>query len=371
MQPGIVRASLLLISLLALGACSSGPSSRIDYKEAKSLPTLEMPPHLSYPAEQDRAPIPQLSGTQQAVAQRPSVAEPAATPATRAILPIAEGIRVEQDRSTRWLVIDRPAEQLWPRLRDFWATIGLEVRRDEPLVGIMETDWAENRADAPGGFLTGLVRSVFKNAYSAGTRDKYRLRLEPQADGSTELYLTHYGLQEVVAAQSAEMVETAWVVRPSDPELVHEILNMIIVHLGGEREQATRILAETGEAMPPSRTRLVADILIVNEGFSRTWRRTGIALDEAGLIVEDRNLSDGIYYVSDYDPQAEARGERRGWLRSLFRRSAAEPDEKLTWQVVLAGDEQATRIVVRDGKGNALPGDEATAILKKLAELLQ
>ncbi len=365
MQSTLLRNITLASAVLALAACSSGPSSRIDYKEAQSLPSLETPPDLSSPMDADRARLPQGVQAPQQQQQQATVS----TPAARRVLPVIEGIQVERDRSTRWLVIDSEADRLWPRLRDFWQTIGLELARDDAQLGIMETEWAENRADAPGGFLTGLVRSVFQNAYSANTRDKYRLRLEPREDGRTEVFVSHYGLKEVVTSQSSEFVDTAWTVRPTDPELVHEILNRIIVHLGGSREQAVRALQSASISEQPARTRLVADTLIVDEPFNRTWRRAGIALDEIGLIVEDRNLSDGIYFVTDFDPLADSRASR-GWLRSLFRRSGDE-EVKRQWQVVLAGDQQATRIMVRDGDGGELPREEARAILEKLEEQLR
>lgn len=352
MRPRLLFAIVLGTTVLALSACSSGPSSRIDYKEAKSLPTLEMPPDLTRPAERDIAPLPQGS-----------------MGADSRVLPLAEGIRIERDARHRWLVVERPAEQLWPRLREFWPSVGLQLSRDEMAIGIMETEWAENRADVPAGFLTGLVRSIFPNAYAAGTRDKYRLRVEGREDGSTEIFVSHYGLQEVVASRSADIVETTWNVRPSDPELAHEILNRLVLHLGYGEQQARQVMDVEVDGLTASRTRLVADTLLVSEGLSRTWRRTGIALDEAGLIVQDRNFSAGIYYVSDFDALSDVPASR-GRLRSLFSRSA-DADEKRSWQVVLSGDEQATRIVVRDGDGGVLPQEEAKLILNKLAELLR
>jgi outer membrane protein assembly factor BamC len=338
--------------VLALSACSSGPSSRIDYKEAKSLPTLEMPPDLTRPVERDIARLPQ-----------------GAVGDGSSILPLVEGVRIERDGSRRWLVVARPAEQLWPQLREFWPSIGLQLSRDEMAIGIMETEWAENRADVPAGFLTGAIRRVFPNAYAAGTRDKYRLRVERREDGGTEIFVSHYGLQEVVASRSADIVETTWNVRPSDPELAHEIINRLVLHMGYDQQQAHQVMSAEVDVSPASRTRLVADTLFVSEGLSRTWRRTGIALDEAGLIVQDRNFSAGIYYVTDFDALSDAPASR-GWMRSLFSRSG-DADEKRSWQIVLSGDEQATRIVARDGEGGVLSQDEAQAILGKLAELLR
>lgn len=357
MQSRFLRTLVIGVSLFALGACSSGPTSRIDYKEAKSLPTLEMPPDLSHPEEIDRARLPQ-SGHSSVAGQ------------ARSILPLADGIRIERDRSTRWLVVDGSAEQLWPRLVEFWSTIGLELHREELTLGIMETEWAENRADIPSGFIAGLIRSVVPKAYSAGTRDKYRLRLEPLENGKTEIYLTHYGLHEQFMSRGGEFVDMAWATRPSDPELGHELLNRIIIHLGGSQEQAAQVLqrdAERGEAA--SRVRLDADVLLVSEGLSRTWRRTGIALDEAGLVVKDRNLSEGVYYVTAFDSLADSRASR-GWLRNLFTRDG-EAEDIPSFRVILSGDEQATRIVVRDAEGGVLPQQEAVTILQKLAELLQ
>ena len=55
----------------------------------------------------------------------------------------------------------------------------------------METDWSENRADIPQGFIRKAIGKVMDSVYSAATRDKYRVRLERGADGSTEIYLTH------------------------------------------------------------------------------------------------------------------------------------------------------------------------------------
>lgn len=358
MQPRFIPSLILGALMVSLSACSSGPGSRIDYKEAKSLPSLETPPDLSAPVEQDRARLPGVTS-----------ASGETVLGGEKVLPMAEGIRIERDRSSRWLVVEMPAEQLWPRLREFWPTLGLELNRDEMVLGIMETEWAENRADVPSGFLTNLVRSVFKDAYAAGTRDRYRLRLEPRDGGQTEIYLTHYGLQEVIAAQQEERVETAWVVRPSDPELVHELLNRLVLHLGGERAFAERIQDPEAVSEPAARTRLSGDTLLLEDGFARAWRRTGIALDEAGLIVEDRNLSEGIYYVTNADLLAESE-QKRGWLRSLFSRSE-EPDEPKGWQVRLSGDEQLTRITVRGSEGQVLPEAEAREILEKLAELLR
>lgn len=355
------RGLLLTLCCLSLAACSGGSNSRIDYKEAKTLPSLEVPPDLSTPIDTGVENVPQ----QGAVAGVPG------TTGTR-VLPMGEGVRIARDGSTRWLVVDAAPQALWPRLRDFWATLGLEVKLDAPGIAIMETEWAENRADAPGGFLTGLVKKVFKNAYSADTRDKYRLRLEPRDDGGSELFITHYGLKEVVAAQASDgIVETVWQVRPSDPELANEILNRLILHLGGSEELARTVLEPTAEQRPP-RSRIVDDVIVLEEGFSRAWRLTGLALDRIGLVVDDRNRSEGIFYVSRVNQLEDAGvGESGGWFGGLFSSDDAQAKRLEKVEVHLSGDDTTSRIRLRDEQGVALTSEQALPILQRLQESLR
>ena len=350
------RAALLAALCLALAACSGGAgNSRLDYKEAKTLPGLEVPPDLTAP-------------TNTGLENIPEVGVGAGSPLSDATQTLTGTIEVKRDGKDRWLVIGADAKQLWPRLREFWPTLGLELAVDDPRLGIMETAWAENRADAPGGFIASMVKKVFKNAYSADTRDKYRLRLEPREDGRVELFVTHYGLKEVVAGQVGEVVETAWEVRPSDQELANEVMNRLVLYLGGSKSAARAVLAKTEEQAP--RARLDGDMLVVSEGFSRSWRLTGIALDRLGLVVEDRNRSEGIYYIGKIDLLKEADTESKGWFSGLFSSDDSGKDQ-LQRQILLRGDEETTRITVRDAAGNPDHSAIAKRILQRLQEALK
>ncbi len=357
------HAATLVALCLTLAACSGGAgNTRLDYKDVKPLPGLDVPPDLTAPANTGMEEIPQPgsdTGTGESVAGG----------TWPQVLPMPAGIRVQHDGAERWLLIDAPAERLWPKLKDFWPTLGLELALDDPAVGIMETAWAENRADAPGGFIADMVKKVFKNAYSADTRDKYRLRLEPRQDGKVELFLTHYGLKEIIARESDITVETAWVVRPSDPELANEVMNRLVLFLGGDEKTAREVMA-TPQATAP-RARLEGEMLMVSEGFSRTWRRTGIALDRLGLVVDDRNHSEGIYYVSKIDMLKEQAGQDKGLIGGLFASGEKEHEEMLKRQILLRGDEQTTSIIVRDSAGNPDHSPAAKVILQRLQEALK
>ena len=39
-------------------------------------------------------------------------------------------------------------------------------------------------------------------------------------------------------------------------------------------------------------------MLVVGDIFSRVWRRTGVALDRSGLVVEDHDRNKGTYFIA-------------------------------------------------------------------------
>ena len=45
-----------------------------------------------------------------------------------------------------WLVVAGTPEDLWPKLRNFWIELGFVLNVDAPQIGVLETDWAEDRA---------------------------------------------------------------------------------------------------------------------------------------------------------------------------------------------------------------------------------
>src|SRR5690606_5562836 len=136
----------------------------------------------------------------------------------------------------RWLVVGQAPEALWPRIKDFWQENGFLIDVDSPQTGIMETDWAENRAKIPQDFLRKTIGQIFDSLYSTGERDKFRTRLERRADGVTEIYISHRGAEEELTGSDKET--TVWTPRPADPGLEAEFLSRMMTYLGVEETRA-------------------------------------------------------------------------------------------------------------------------------------
>lgn len=356
------------------------PEKEAPYKSSKRLPPLEVPPDLSRTAINDSLRIPQRQqgGTTYSEYANRDQAQGAGAVAA-GILPDFENLRVEREGDKRWLVIDAPPADVWPRLRDFWLEQGFIVEVEDPSIGIMETDWAEERSNLRSGVLSRLFGRLSSALYGSATRDKFRARLERGSTrNSTEVYISHRGAEEVsrtvgVATQE-RYEEKAWQPRPSDPELEAEMLTRLMVYLGVTEQQADQLIAQGPRR--PDRARMVREstggsVLAIDDDFSRAWRRTGLALDRVGFTVEDRDRSRGLYYVRYIDPEIDVSGEQTGFLSALKFWESDEPPQASEYLISLVGNEASTQVVVLDKEGNRDTTQTADRILALLHDQLR
>ncbi len=323
-QRSIVQTGLLCaVALAGLEGCSSFSSAlepnRIDYKSAAkvaSAPGLEVPPDLTQLQRDNRYQVPEAgNGIATASTYNSKPGSAAATTAANATVAVNAigSMHIERDGSERWLVVKQPPEVLWPQLKAFWQESGFVIAVDQPAVGIMETDWAENRAKIPQDFLRETLGKVFDSLWSTGERDKFRTRLERGADGTTEIYISHRGVEEVLTGSQKET--SVWAPRSADPGLEAEFLGRLMARLGNDPSIAKTAVANATVEQPLAKLVKGADgnYVEVDEGFDHAWRRVGLALDRVGFTVEDRDRTQGLYFVRYVDEKDAQR--RQGFLR--------------------------------------------------------
>ena len=179
----------LLALVAALSACSTLEGDKIDYKSATKGSTLEVPPDLTQLAKDSRYAVP--GGTVSAAALQAGQQAAQPTAASQAAATSIGDVRIERDGNQRWLVVNRPADKLWEPVREFWLENGFIFTQDQANLGILETDWAENRAKLPQDVVRAALGKVFDSLYSTGERDKFRTRLERNANGGTDIFISH------------------------------------------------------------------------------------------------------------------------------------------------------------------------------------
>jgi outer membrane protein assembly factor BamC len=357
----IARLGLLGLSI-TLAGCSMLEADKIDYKSASRGTSLEIPPDLTQLSRDTRYVVP--GGSVTASSFQAGQAVPGAPTAASTL----GDVRIERAGNTRWLVVTRPADQVWGPVRDFWQENGFLLTLDQANLGIMETDWAENRAKLPQDFIRNALGKVFDSLYSTGERDRFRTRLERNATGGTEIYISHRGMIEVY--NNTQKDQTTWQPRATDPELEAEFLRRLMVRLGTPAEQSRALVAAGGTVRPTSRVATVGSqpVVQIDEGFDRAWRRVGLTLDRTGFTVEDRDRSQGTYFVRYVEPNPDKK--EPGFFGKLFGPSTGNA-APLKFRINVKSQGESTTVSVLNAAGAPESSANAQRIVNVIADDLK
>jgi outer membrane protein assembly factor BamC len=361
---------LFLMTTLAVSGCSMPESKKIDYKSAEKLPTLEVPPDLVAPSSDNRYAVPDTQGTGTATLSTYNQERKSEPATSTALLPKQDKVRIERAGTQRWLVVQATPQQVWPVIKDFWQENGFVIDMESPETGVMETGWAENRANIPQDGIRSLLGKVIDSAYSTAERDKFRTRIEQGKDG-TEIYISQRGMEEVFTTEGKD--QTKWQPRPPDPDLEAEMLRRLMVRFGVEQSHAETLLAAKQTA---EQAHVVKEdgmpVLEMDEGFDRAWRRVGLALDRVGFVVEDRDRSKGIYFVRYIDPQIDNNSKSdEGFLSKLaFWHSKGEQTSPQL-QIKVSGANDKSKVSVTGAENKAVDPSTQTRIINLLYKELK
>jgi len=377
-------AGIVLVSLAGCSAMGMG-SKRIDYRAgATNVPSLEVPPDLTTPVSDDQYKV--HDGNGESVATYSNYSKDGAHGAAQsngtvasAVLPEVKGVHLERNGTQRWLVVNDKAENVWPVVKAFWQSVGLTIKSEDQAAGIMETDWAENRAKISQGGLRSVIGKVFDNLYSSGERDQYRTRLERSKDGlSTEIYITHRGTEEVL---SADGNTSKWQPRANDPEMESEILQRLMVRFGNSPVQAAAAVTASGAAAnnattasgvatinasgPAGSASLLevfdgSSIIVINDAFDKSWRRVGLAIEQAGMAIEDKDRVKGIYFLRPATQES-------GWMDKLqFWKDSADSNSRYRVIVKDGGSACEASVTDQDGISDDISKKMLEAIYKNI-----
>jgi len=343
-----------ILTLAALSACAQlsemleGES--VDYRSTVRGEPLTIPPDLTqvnrnaqYRTADGAATFSQYAGSQQAAA-----------PDTRVLLQ-PSGMTIMRDGSLRWLSVDRPAEDVYPQVVDFWLEQGFTIFSQNPATGLIETDWAENRKKIPESWLRSVL-TIIDQVFDSGERERFRTRLE-RVNGKTEVYISHEQMVETPVDEST----FRWIPGKEDPNLNAAMLARLMVFLGSDEEQARTKIAAPQDAAPTVSLVQSAQgqtVLTLAEPFDRAWRRVGVAIDAAGFSLEDRDRSTGDYYIRYLDTDTGVKRETGNFFTRLFGSSDASTEAE---QFRIHVDDQGASSVVTVRNPQGQRDDSVTA----------
>jgi len=380
---------LIVSTLVGVGVSACGslpnvdevlPDRKVEYKKSRQAErNLEVPPDLTRSTINDALVIPDTQGssstTLSAFENRKRIQGRGASSSRGSVLPDIKEMQVKRDGDQRWLLINGDADDIWNKVLGFWQDNGILLAQQDPSVGVIVTDWIENRANVKSDFITNVIRKTFDGLYSSGVRDQYRVRIERgDRKGTSELYLTHRGLvEEIVTRASGDTEQSIWKPVPTDHELEAEMLRRLMVYMGVQDSIAKKGLGAKG-GKKIARSQLVrgsnGSYLVIREAAPRAWRLTGVALDRVGFAVEDRDRRKGIYFVRYNDPMVQT--EESGMLGKLaFWKDNDIIDKETNYQVSLRPEGDKTRVLVLTEAGAPTQSQTAVRILTLLHEQIR
>jgi outer membrane protein assembly factor BamC len=357
--------AIALTAIAFLCGCSAiTEGDKVNYKTeggTKVVP-LDIPPDLSQLSPDTRYVVPGGPVTASGMSTRPQ----APTVSNTAANPVND-VRMLREGNQRWLSVNRSADVIWPLVQNFWKENGFELTIEQQQLGLLETEWAENRAKIPQDFIRRTLGKVLDGLYSSGERDKFRTRLERNSTGGVDIFVTHRGMREEY--KDASKTSTLWQPRPNDPELEAEFLSRLMLKLGLSAEQAKTNLAPL--QAPPTQTSVVSQAngqqLNIQDSFDVAWRRVGLALDRSGFTVEDRDRAQGVYFVRYVDT---ANKEEKGFFSGMFS-SSTPATSPVKYRISVRNSGGATAVTVQDATGQPENSPVTQRILKLLADDLR
>ena len=367
MKPVVVA-----IALISMTACSGNKKDlpKLDYQtQTRKIVKLEVPPDLNNPDQGNLYQVPAGSGAVRAsdLSRRTSATQQAAN---SEVLKSVKGVRLERDGNQRWVEVQgkSPAE-IWPLLKAFWQENGFDIKSEEPGIGQMETEWAENRAKIPQDGLRRLLDKVgMGGIYSTSERDKFIIRIEQGKNGTTDVFFAHKGMKEVYADKKKDT--TMWQPAANDPNLEAAFLARFMQYLGVDQQQAENALTQSVAKRSGSElARIDGNTLLVSGDYGRNWRRTALALDRIGLNVLGQNIERHAFLVQQAPNESDAVSTKKpGFFGRMFgkgkkvEKSAAYPEIIVFVEPVNGG----SRIRLLNKDGSAYNGSDASTLISRL-----
>jgi len=323
-----------------------------DYVNSSKSKKLEVPPDLSELETNSSFDVPGDVKSYKDYKQREQdLADNYLNPNRKKIVENPEGMKIIKSGNLRWLVVEKEPEKIWPHVKDFWEDLGFRVNIANKRTGIIETEWMDTddiKLDKNDGVISTFDKWLDSLSGFADKR-KFRTRVEIGEQGTTEIYISQRSAEAAADQHSrilrernadynvgtinkieeyksddqpnTKKVEVSEQREIDDYEIDSELLTRLMIKLGSTDFDAKQKVLNPEVIVKAELINNQDDLYIrMFDQYDRAWRRLGLALDIIGFVTEDKNRSEGIYYVrfSQIDLPSEKKEEEDGLLDSLI-----------------------------------------------------
>jgi outer membrane protein assembly factor BamC len=373
----------IFISILLIG-CSSIEEIPIidkvtqpDYVSSKKAKKLEIPPELDSINSSDKYSI---NGEPTSLKQYQNKDQNLKI--QKLLSENHEKIRVVKAGTMRWLVIPAELNDVWPAVESFWEDLGFDVNSSKNR-GIIETKWISESELNTDESALGKFDAWLDALANTATRRKFRTRIEDGVEkGTTEVYLSQrsvlngiedhknrknsrgsfspdeaYKIQEYVEDTSDNELNIISNYKEDDLEIQYELLRRMMVKLGSTDLQARKKLDNPVEI---KKAELINQddyrYIKLKDNYSRAWRRLSLAIDMVGFLVEDKNRSDGIFYIKYSNLEIDEDGKSPKKKKGLISKLAFWQDDDISKEEDPEGQEMYRKEIEGEDQDDASLG---------------
>ncbi|MFV2032892.1 MAG: outer membrane protein assembly factor BamC [Gammaproteobacteria bacterium] len=363
------RFSILAAIILAILTGCGSSSSDLRYLDSRVLPPLEVPPDLTNVETESSFELPAVFSGE------------ANDPDSRKKIPVlanVDSLKLQGFADFYWLSLEAPVDQLYQLIKEFWASEGFTLALDEPVIGIMETEWVFNE-EGKQDEKKGLFARLFSSKDLSASQDQFRTRIAKDGGGQgVRIYISHRSTElayTLTTRQTEDDNNNQWNFRQPDSELEVEMLSRLMIYLGLRRAEIEQQLKNV--KLFASRASFNTDYveeesyLLVRGNYARTWNRTLHQLDRMNFeVVRAANktgLSNrGVILVNtNFDVEVEDTG-----LFSFFT-NETKTVKKQVALILSEETNETTRISIETADGEVENSTEGIEFLSLLYQYIK
>jgi len=359
------RLTVLVLLVALLAACKSGDFL---YQDSTLGPPLELPPDLAGSQIESKFELPATLSGDADNPERDKIP----------VLARVDSIQLESNGDMYWIRVEDPVDNLYQLAKNFWAAEGYRLIVDEPVIGLMQTEWIYK--DEGGKKDSIWYEKLFTSDDLSASQDQYRTRIERDSTSNlNRIYIAHRGTgyTHVLGTESPgkdEYNDSEWAFRPPEPELEIEMLSRLMIYLGLQDDEVEQQQANIKLFKPRAVLSVDADegspFLIINDVYQIAWNRVFHQLERMNFDIVSFEFKsglsgEGVIFIKT--PTLEVT-EGEGFFS--FQSEEKEGEIKLTL-VFSEESNQTTRMILEDDTGQFDTSLEGSAFMKLLFQKIR
>ncbi|MDH3761368.1 MAG: outer membrane protein assembly factor BamC [Gammaproteobacteria bacterium] len=360
------RITALMVLAIAISGCQNDLDMR--YLDASVGSRLELPPDLIEYESESGFELPEtFSGDDPSIRNKVPV------------LARVESLRVEGSEDLYWLSVEEPVDNLYQLVKNFWAAEGYRLIVDEPVIGIMQTEWIYKEVGSLEEGTGSWLERLFGDQDLSAVQDQFKTRIERGPQGESRIYVAHRGAEYSYVLDSNERSkplndggdeDTNWRARQPDPELEIEMLSRMMIYLGLQQPQVDQQLANVKLFQPRAfiqhDSKENSPFLIIRNPYQIAWNRVLHNLERMNFDIVSSEFKTGVIeQVGIFVVNIEIKdSQKKGGLFSLV--SGTESETRQIALILSEENHELTRVEIEDAKGEFDTSPEGAEFLSLL-----